>query len=81
MVTRLANFENDEFQTAVSASLEKVCNLIEAGFEYVTGEYDDGGKIFRKPKQKQRIPGLFVVGPLGFEPRIAYAPGMYPEPC
>jgi hypothetical protein len=22
-----------------------------------------------------------VVGPLGFEPRIAYAPGMYPEPC
>ena len=22
-----------------------------------------------------------VVRPLGFEPRIAYAPGMYPEPC
>ena len=21
-----------------------------AGFEYVTGEYNDGGKIFRKPK-------------------------------
>ncbi len=22
----------------------------QAGFEYVTGEYDDGGKVFRKPK-------------------------------
>ncbi len=24
---------------------------------------------------------IVVVRPLGFEPRIAYAPGMYPEPC
>jgi hypothetical protein len=24
--------------------------FIEAGFEYVTGEYDDGGKLFRKRK-------------------------------
>ena len=23
---------------------------MEAGFEYVTGEYDDGGKIFKKLK-------------------------------
>jgi hypothetical protein len=26
------------------------CQLIEEGGEYVTGEYSDGGKIFRKPK-------------------------------
>lgn len=24
---------------------------------------------------------IIVVGPLGFEPRIACAPGMYPNPC
>ncbi len=24
--------------------------LTESGFEYVTGEYNDGGKIFRKHK-------------------------------
>jgi hypothetical protein len=29
--------------------VEPTC-LIEAGFEYVTGEYNDGGKIFRKRK-------------------------------
>jgi len=48
--THLVNFENDEFHTAVADSVEKACKLIEAGFEYVTGEYNDGGKIFRKPK-------------------------------
>jgi len=25
-------------------------SLVEAGFEYVTGEYNDGGKILRKRK-------------------------------
>ncbi|MEM2112289.1 MAG: hypothetical protein QXX08_10520, partial [Candidatus Bathyarchaeia archaeon] len=30
--------------------VKEACTLIEAGFEYVTGEYNDGGKIFRKPK-------------------------------
>jgi hypothetical protein len=48
--THLLNFENDEFHTAVAENVEKARNLIEAGFEYVTGEYDDGGKIFRKRK-------------------------------
>jgi len=48
--THLVNFESDEFHTAVADSVEKTCKLIEAGFEYVTGEYNDGGKIFRKPK-------------------------------
>ena len=48
--THLVNFESDEFHTAVADSVEKTCKLIEAGFEYVTGEYNDGGKNFRKPK-------------------------------
>jgi hypothetical protein len=30
--------------------VEEACDLMEAGFEYVTGEYHDGGKIFRKRK-------------------------------
>lgn len=48
--THLVNFENDEFHTAVADDVEKARKLIEAGFEYVTGDYDDGGKIFRKRK-------------------------------
>jgi hypothetical protein len=48
--THLINFENDEFHTAVANNVEKACKLVEAGFEYVTGEYGDGGKIFRKRK-------------------------------
>jgi hypothetical protein len=48
--THLVNFEDDEFHTAVADSTEKACKLVEAGFEYVTGEYNDGGKIFRKRK-------------------------------
>jgi hypothetical protein len=30
---------------------QEACSLIEAGFGYVTGEYSDGGKIFRKLKR------------------------------
>ncbi len=30
--------------------MKEACALVDAGFEYVTGEYTDGGKIFRKPK-------------------------------
>jgi len=29
---------------------KEVCELAEVGFEYLTGEYNDGGKIFRKRK-------------------------------
>jgi hypothetical protein len=31
-------------------NVEKACALVETGFEYVTREYNDGGKIFRKRK-------------------------------
>lgn len=44
------NLPNDQFMTKVAHSTEEACKLIEVGFEYVTGEYDDGGKIFRKRK-------------------------------
>jgi len=40
----------DEFTARVATNAEEACNLVEAGFEYVTGEYNDGGKIFRKRK-------------------------------
>lgn len=41
---------NDNFTVQVANNVKEVCELVEAGFEYVTGEYDDGGKIFRRPK-------------------------------
>ena len=39
---------NDEFTVRAANSVEDACKLIEVGFECVTGEYDDGGKILRK---------------------------------
>jgi integrase len=39
---------NDDFTTRVALNVKEACDLIQVGFEYVTGEYDDGGKIFRK---------------------------------
>ena len=37
---------------AVATNIQEARALIEVGFEYVTGEYIDGGKIFRKRKWK-----------------------------
>ena len=48
--THLVNFETDDFSSRVAKTVGEACTLVEAGFEYVTGEYDDGGKIFRKRK-------------------------------
>ena len=36
--THLVNFESDEFHTAIAESVEKAYKLLEAGFEYVTGQ-------------------------------------------
>jgi len=44
------NLPNDQFITRVAHNTEESCKLIEVGFEFVTGEYNDGGKIFRKRK-------------------------------
>lgn len=41
---------NDEFHVAVAKDTEEACKLVKVGFEYVTGEYRDGGMIFRKRK-------------------------------
>jgi hypothetical protein len=29
-------------------NVKEAAELVELGFEYVTGEYDDGGKLFKK---------------------------------
>ena len=42
--------EEERFISKVAMNVKEATELIELGFEYVTGEYDDGGKIFRKRK-------------------------------
>jgi integrase len=41
---------NDEFHVVVAKNTQEACKIVKVGFEYVTGEYEDGGKIFRKRK-------------------------------
>lgn len=38
----------DEYHVKVAHNVEEALKLVEVGFEDVTGEYHDGGKIFRK---------------------------------
>jgi integrase len=45
---QLIDFEHEEFISAVARNLQEACQLIEAGFEYVTEI--DGAKLFRKRK-------------------------------
>ena len=40
----------DEHHIKVAKNVEEAAELIEVGFEYVTGDYNDGGKIFRNRK-------------------------------
>jgi hypothetical protein len=44
------NLPNDQFLTRVAHNTDEACKLIDVGFEFITGEYKDGGKIFRKRK-------------------------------
>lgn len=44
------NGPNDQFITRIALNTEEACKLIDVGFDYITGEYNDGGKIFRKRK-------------------------------
>ena len=49
--TKLFNSPNDQgFTSRIAHNVGEAASLVEAGFEYVTGEYNDGGKIFRKRK-------------------------------
>ena len=45
-----SSIPEDNFITRIADNAEAACKLIEVGFDYVTGEYNDGGKIFRKRK-------------------------------
>lgn len=48
---QLVNFPHEEkFICKVAQDTDEAAELVEAGFEYVTGEYGDGGKLFRKRK-------------------------------
>ncbi len=48
---QLVNLPQEEkFICKVAQNADEATELIEAGFEYVTGEYSDGGKLFRKRK-------------------------------
>jgi len=40
----------EEFTVKVAYNVGEACQLVEARFEYVTGCYSDGGKVFRKRK-------------------------------
>ena len=42
--------DQQEYISKVAKNVKESCALVDVGFEYVTGEYEDGGKIFRKPK-------------------------------
>ena len=42
--------QEERFISKVAVNVKEATELIELGFEYVTGEYGDGGKIFRKRK-------------------------------
>jgi integrase len=42
--------DQHEYITSVAQSVREACRLIEQGYKYQTGEYDDGGKIFAKLK-------------------------------
>ena len=46
--TKLFNSSNDGFTSRVAHNVGESCSLVETGFDYVTGEYNDGGKIFRR---------------------------------
>ena len=50
MYTQLVSFKENEFHVKIAENVEEACELMKAGFRYETGEYNDGGKIFRKPK-------------------------------
>lgn len=44
------NFNENQYTTKIAHNVEDACKLVDVGFEFITGEYSDGGKIFRKRK-------------------------------
>lgn len=41
---------DDEYVCKVARTAQEAVQLVELGFGYVTGEYSDGGKLFKKKK-------------------------------
>jgi integrase len=50
LVEALFHEVDEEYVCKVAKNIEEAKPLIESGFEYVTGDYSDGGKLFRKKK-------------------------------
>ena len=50
LYTQLVSFKENDYHVKVANNVKEACELVKSGFRYVTGEYTDGGKIFRKPK-------------------------------
>ena len=48
--SKLFGKSSEGFTARIALDVGEASSLIEAGFEYVTGEYSDGGKLFRKRK-------------------------------
>jgi hypothetical protein len=46
----MLKFKENDFHVKVATNIKEACELVKAGFQFITGDYDDGGKIFRKPK-------------------------------
>jgi len=46
--THLIDVEDDKYVSRVAQNTGEACALVDAGFEYVAGQYNDGGMIFRK---------------------------------
>jgi hypothetical protein len=42
------SFKETDYHVRVASNVKEACELVNAGFQYVTGEYADGGKIFKK---------------------------------
>jgi integrase len=42
--------EDPQYASAIATNVKEAQDLVNNGYEYVTGEYNDGGKIFRKRK-------------------------------
>ena len=47
----LITFLEERFISKIANNAKEAVELVKLGFEYVTGEYDDGGKLFRKQKR------------------------------
>jgi hypothetical protein len=50
LYTQLISFKENDYHVKVAHDVNEACELVKSGFQYVTGNYSDGGKIFRKPK-------------------------------